>query len=91
MQPKNAMRKHGCLICIIQYCLCFILSYPEATASDDRDDNITKIRDVLNWTDVLVLGSPNYHGSISGVLKNFLDYYFNEFVGKSFGYLCTSL
>jgi FMN reductase len=66
--------------------------YPEATASDDdRDDNITKIRDVLNWTDAFVLGSPNYHGSISGVLKNFSDYYFNEFVGKTFGYLCTSL
>ena len=41
--------------------------YPEATASDDRDDNITKIRDVLNWTDAFVLGSPDYHGSISGV------------------------
>ena len=57
--------------------------YPEATASDDRDDNITKIRDVLNWTDAFVLGSPDYHGSTSGVLKNFLDYYFNEFVGKT--------
>jgi NAD(P)H-dependent FMN reductase len=88
MQPKNAMHKHSCLICIIQYCLCL---YPEATASDDRDDNITKIRDVLNWTDAFVLGSPDYHGAISGVLKNFLDYYFNEFVGKTFGYLCTFL
>ena len=45
--------------------------YPEATESDDSDDNITKIRNVLNWTDALVLGSPDYHGSISGVLKNF--------------------
>jgi NAD(P)H-dependent FMN reductase len=45
--------------------------YPEATASDDRDDNITKIRDVLNWTDASVLGSPDYHGAISGELKIF--------------------
>ena len=50
---------------------------PEATASDNRDDNITKIRDMLNRTDAFVFGSPDYHGSISGVLKNFLDYYFN--------------
>jgi NAD(P)H-dependent FMN reductase len=64
---------------------------PEATESDDRDDNITKIRDVLNWADALVLGSPDYHGSMSGILKNFLDYYLNEFIGKTFGYLCTSL
>jgi NAD(P)H-dependent FMN reductase len=45
--------------------------YPEATAFDDRHDNITKIRDVLNWTDALVLGSPDYHGSMSGILKTF--------------------
>ena len=64
--------------------------YPEATESDDSDDNITKIRNVLNWTDALVLGSPDYHGSISGVSKNFLDYYFDEFAGKTFGYLCSS-
>ncbi|HZA64017.1 MAG TPA: NAD(P)H-dependent oxidoreductase, partial [Nitrososphaeraceae archaeon] len=44
---------------------------PEATESDDRDDNITKIRDVLSWTDALVLGSPDYHGSRSGILKTF--------------------
>jgi FMN reductase len=44
---------------------------PAATESDDRDDNITKIRDVLNWTDALVLGSPDYHGSMSGILKTF--------------------
>jgi NAD(P)H-dependent FMN reductase len=27
---------------------------------------------------------------LSGVLKNFLDYYFNEFAEKIFGYLCAS-
>jgi NAD(P)H-dependent FMN reductase len=43
----------------------------EATAFDDRHDNITKIRDVLNWADALVLGSPDYHGSMSGILKTF--------------------
>jgi NAD(P)H-dependent FMN reductase len=45
--------------------------YPEAAAFDDRHDNITKIRDVLNWADALVLGSPDYHGSMSGILKTF--------------------
>ncbi len=63
---------------------------PEATVSADGDDNIRKIRDLLNWADAFVLGSPDYHGSISGVLKNFLDYYFNKFAGKTFGYVCAS-
>jgi hypothetical protein len=29
---------------------------PEATVSADGDDNIRKIRDLLNWADAFVLG-----------------------------------
>jgi azobenzene reductase len=47
---------------------------PEATKSDDGHDNITKVRDLLNWADAFVLCPPDYHGSISGILKDFLDY-----------------
>lgn len=32
--------------------------------------------------DVVVLGSPDYHGSISSPLKNFLDHFWHEFAGK---------
>ncbi len=55
---------------------------PEATESDDGHDNITKVGDLLNWADAFVLCAPDYHGSISGVLKNFLDYYFNNLLEK---------
>lgn len=34
--------------------------------------------------DVIVLGSPDYHGSISSALKNFLDHFWHEFAGKLF-------
>jgi FMN reductase len=34
--------------------------------------------------DVFILGSPDYHGSISGALKNFTDYFWAEFTGKLF-------
>jgi NAD(P)H-dependent FMN reductase len=44
----------------------------------------------VNWTDAFVLASPDYHGSMSGSMKNFLDYYWEEFAGKIFGYICTS-
>lgn len=46
---------------------------PETTVFAHGDDNIRKIRDLLNWADAFVVGSPDYHGSISGILKNFLD------------------
>jgi FMN reductase len=34
--------------------------------------------------DVFVLGTPDYHGSISSALKNFLDHFWHEFAGKLF-------
>lgn len=46
--------------------------------------------DDLNWADAFIMVSPDYHGSISGSTKNFLVYYWEEFAGKMFGYICTS-
>ena len=47
------------------------------------------IEDVA-WADAFVLATPDYHGSMSGALKNFLDYHWKELAGKLFGYLCAS-
>ncbi|HXS69481.1 MAG TPA: NAD(P)H-dependent oxidoreductase [Candidatus Polarisedimenticolia bacterium] len=38
----------------------------------------------VDKADVLVLGTPDYHGSISSTLKNFLDHFWHEFAGKLF-------
>ena len=40
--------------------------------------------------DVYVLGTPDYHGSISSVLKNFLDHFWHEFAGKLFATVVAS-
>lgn len=40
--------------------------------------------------DVYVLGTPDYHGSISSALKNFLDHFWKEFSGKLFGTIVAS-
>ena len=34
--------------------------------------------------DVFVLGTPDYHGSMSGAMKNYLDHFWREFTGKLF-------
>ena len=40
--------------------------------------------------DVYLLGTPDYHGSISGAMKNFLDHFWQEFAGKLFATIVAS-
>jgi azobenzene reductase len=54
------------------------------------NSEIQKVNDDVNWTDALILSTPDYHGSMSGAMKNFLDYFWAEFAGKTFGYICSS-
>jgi len=58
--------------------------------SIQSDINMQKVTDQVNWADAFVLVSPDYHGSMSGSMKNFLDYYWEEFAGKTFSYVCSS-
>ncbi len=44
----------------------------------------------MRWASAVVLASPDYHGSMSGTMKNFLDYNWEECAGKVFGYICSS-
>ena len=39
---------------------------------------------------VYVLGTPDYHGSISSAMKNFLDHFWHEFAGKLFAPIVAS-
>jgi NAD(P)H-dependent FMN reductase len=48
------------------------------------------IASLIRDADGYVLGTPDYHGNPSGALKNFLDYFWREFTGKLFGYICLS-
>lgn len=44
----------------------------------------------IEAADVLLLGSPDYHGSFSSTLKNFLDHFWQEYAGKLFGTVIAS-
>ena len=57
---------------------------------DQSSLEIKKVKDDVNWSDALILSTPDYHGSMSGAMKNFLDYFWAEFAGKTFGYICAS-
>ena len=63
---------------------------PSNQPAESAAGNIKKISEAVQWAEAFVLASPDYHGSMSGTMKNFLDYFWEEFAGKTFGYLCTS-
>ena len=60
--------------------------HPEQNSSLELD----KVTEYVKWADAFVLASPDYHGSMSGVMKNFLDFFWSDFAGKTFGYICAS-
>jgi NAD(P)H-dependent FMN reductase len=67
---------------------------PSESTSDESSSNnnnvLERITTALRWADVFVLASPDYHGSMSGGMKNFLDYFWEDFAGKTFGYIVAS-
>ncbi len=53
--------------------------------------DVYKLREQIRNADGVILGSPEYHGGISGVLKNTLDLMgFKEFEGKLIGLVGVS-
>jgi NAD(P)H-dependent FMN reductase len=59
----------------------------------DRDDagDSEAFTAAVRQADAILLGTPVYHGSYSGVLKNALDYCgFDEFEGKTVGLLAVA-
>jgi NAD(P)H-dependent FMN reductase len=44
----------------------------------------------VELADVYLLGTPDYHGSMSSTLKNFLDHFWREFAGKLFASIVAS-
>ena len=59
-----------------------VVSAPVAAQEVVAVDAALKSR--VESADVFILGTPDYHGSISSAMKNFLDHFWHEFAGKLF-------
>ena len=49
-----------------------------------------QLKERVERADIFLLGTPDYHGSISSALKNFLDHFWPEFSGKLFATVVAS-
>ncbi len=56
----------------------------------DTNGAATAARALVVWADAFILGTPDYHGAPSGILKNFMDHFWKEFGGKLFGIVVSS-
>ncbi len=54
------------------------------------DTNVKDFQEMAMSADAFVLSSPEYHGTMSGVMKNSLDWVYSKHTsGKVFGLICT--
>src|SRR5881394_3735605 len=82
------LRAEGCSVDVLDLQAEPLPLYNPDTAYDTPEFNALQKR--VELADVLVLGTPDYHGSISSALKNFLDHFWHEFAGKLFATIVAS-
>ncbi|AIC16494.1 NADPH-dependent FMN reductase [Nitrososphaera viennensis] len=84
----ESAKKHGAQVRMLELAKADLPMYASSGASSSPA--LAKVAADVEWADAFILASPDFHGSISGALKNFLDYFYEEFAGKVFGYIVAS-
>jgi FMN reductase len=84
----DQLRAAGCAVDVLDLDKEPLPLYNPDTAEDQSGFPALQAR--VDRADVFILGTPDYHGSISGALKNFLDHFWHEFTGKLFATVVAS-
>ena len=66
---------------------------PVMRNGDSAQDNLPAVqttRSRATWADGFILVTPEYHGSMSGCLKNWFDFLYGELAGKFAGVLAVT-
>lgn len=82
------LQEVGCVVDVLDF-----LKEPLALYNPDTAHELpeyAKLQARVEASDVILLGTPDYHGSLSGAMKNFLDHFWHEFAGKLFATIVAS-
>lgn len=82
------LRADGCSVDVLDFEKEPLALYNPDTAHDLP--GYAELQARVERADVIVLGTPDYHGGISGATKNFLDHFWREFTGKLFATIVAS-
>src|SRR2546423_11968179 len=105
MAVVGSLNRNAVTRCVIQYVagqlqspgvnvdLLDLLDEPLALFNPDsahEAEGFERLKKRVETADVYILGTPDYHGSISSAMKNFLDHFWREFAGKLFATIVAS-
>jgi len=82
------LRARGCVVDVLDF-----FHEPLALFNPDSAYDAAHYRPLqerVERADVYLLGTPDYHGSMSSAIKNFLDHFWQEFAGKLFATIVAS-
>jgi FMN reductase len=82
------LRAEGCVVDVLDFEQEPLALYNPDTSHDQPGYADLQAR--VERADVVLLGTPDYHGGISGAMKNFLDHFWHEFAGKLFATIVAS-
>src|SRR6266568_5040658 len=88
LHVAKRLKAEGCIVDVLDFETEPLPLYNPDTAYHAPGFDALQTR--VERADVYVLGTPDYHGSISGAMKNFLDHFWREFAGKLFATLVAS-
>lgn len=63
---------------------------PLFSPQTDPTAPVKEVQQLLIQADAFLIGCPEYHGSMTGTLKNFFDHYYEEFAGKLVGIVAST-
>lgn len=88
LHVDRKLRAAGCSVDVLDFLKEPLALYNPDTAHESPAFSALRARVLA--ADVILLGTPDYHGSISSATKNFLDHFWHEFAGKLFATIVAS-
>lgn len=85
---SRRLKTAGCQVDVLDLALEPLALYNPDTAHEGPA--YSALRSRVEQSDVVILATPDYHGSISSATKNFLDHFWHEFAGKLFATVVAS-